>query len=120
MISIGKARTAVPFKKPTRFFEALIKGGAHPSTSSIVQRRRDARGCVAVVLRRNVGAGSECRVLALEDVEPFHEWARHRAHLVLAEAPRDVLRAIPVEPFDAQDEDTFRRGGASVPRSRRA
>jgi glc operon protein GlcG len=29
-ISIGKARTAVLFKKPTRFFEELIKGGRTP------------------------------------------------------------------------------------------
>jgi glc operon protein GlcG len=30
MISIGKARTAVLFKKPTRFFEELIKAGRTP------------------------------------------------------------------------------------------
>lgn len=30
LISIGKARTAVLFKKPTRFFEELIKGGRTP------------------------------------------------------------------------------------------
>jgi glc operon protein GlcG len=30
LISIGKARTAVLFKKPTRFFEELIKSGRTP------------------------------------------------------------------------------------------
>jgi uncharacterized protein GlcG (DUF336 family) len=30
LISIGKARTAVQFKKPTRFFEELIKSGRTP------------------------------------------------------------------------------------------
>ncbi|MGE5275682.1 MAG: GlcG/HbpS family heme-binding protein [Acidobacteriota bacterium] len=30
LISIGKARTAVIFKKPTRFFEELIKNGRTP------------------------------------------------------------------------------------------
>jgi glc operon protein GlcG len=69
LISIGKARTAVIFKKPTRFFEELIKNGRTPMIA--LKDFTPLQGGIPIVVNGQVvgGVGVSGAMSAQQDEE---------------------------------------------------
>ncbi len=87
MISIGKARTAVLFKKPTRFFEDIIKNGRTPMIA--LNDFTPLQGGIPIMIGGEIvgGIGVSGAASAAQDEELAIAGANAVGQAMVAEAP---------------------------------